>query len=68
MQRLTRLISSNLTKSQVAWWQSSVTRSLASETQAPTEGEKRIADVLKKQFPLAKAIEVNDISGGCGSM
>ena len=33
-----------------------------------TEGEKKLADMLKKRFIKSKQIEVVDISGGCGSM
>uniref|UniRef100_A0AAY4E563 BolA-like protein 3 n=1 Tax=Denticeps clupeoides TaxID=299321 RepID=A0AAY4E563_9TELE len=33
-----------------------------------TEGEVRIAKVLKEKFPLASSLKVVDISGGCGSM
>lgn len=32
------------------------------------EGEKKLINLLKNRFPNAKTIEVNDISGGCGSM
>ncbi|XP_073480065.1 bolA-like protein 3 [Aquarana catesbeiana] len=33
-----------------------------------TEGERRIAQVLKDRFPRAAHVRVVDISGGCGSM
>ncbi|KAM6943244.1 bolA-like protein 3 [Xenentodon cancila] len=33
-----------------------------------TDGEVRIADVLKEKFPLASSVRVVDISGGCGAM
>ncbi|KAM9826150.1 bolA-like protein 3 [Syngnathus typhle] len=33
-----------------------------------TEGEIRIAKVLKEKFPLASSLKVVDISGGCGAM
>lgn len=33
-----------------------------------TEGELRVTQVLKEKFPRATAIEVTDISGGCGAM
>ncbi|KAG9488935.1 bolA-like protein 3 [Eleutherodactylus coqui] len=39
-------------------------RSFASKT----EGEDRIAEVLKTRFPLASLVKVVDISGGCGAM
>ena len=39
-----------------------------SEKRQITSGEKKLIDMLKKRFPTAKTIEVNDISGGCGSM
>ncbi|XP_068128507.1 bolA-like protein 3 [Hyperolius riggenbachi] len=41
-----------------------MTRSFASQT----EGEERIAQVLKAKFPKASSVQVVDISGGCGSM
>ncbi|XP_068452139.1 bolA-like protein 3 isoform X2 [Clinocottus analis] len=33
-----------------------------------TDGEARIATVLKEKFPLASSLKVVDISGGCGAM
>ncbi|XP_031702550.1 bolA-like protein 3 [Anarrhichthys ocellatus] len=33
-----------------------------------TDGETRIANVLKEKFPLAASLKVVDISGGCGAM
>lgn len=33
-----------------------------------TEGEVRIAKLLKEKFPLASSLKVVDISGGCGAM
>ncbi|KAK7913118.1 hypothetical protein WMY93_013329 [Mugilogobius chulae] len=33
-----------------------------------TEGEVRIAKILKEKFPLAASLKVVDISGGCGAM
>ncbi|MEQ2239226.1 BolA-like protein 3 [Ilyodon furcidens] len=33
-----------------------------------TDGEKRIASILKEKFPLASKLKVVDISGGCGAM
>uniref|UniRef100_A0A1A7X5G8 BolA-like protein 3 n=1 Tax=Iconisemion striatum TaxID=60296 RepID=A0A1A7X5G8_9TELE len=33
-----------------------------------TDGEVRIAEVLKEKFPLASKLKVVDISGGCGAM
>uniref|UniRef100_A0A8C6SSA0 BolA-like protein 3 n=1 Tax=Neogobius melanostomus TaxID=47308 RepID=A0A8C6SSA0_9GOBI len=33
-----------------------------------TEGEVRIAKILKEKFPLASSLQVVDISGGCGAM
>jgi len=47
---------------------SSSARCLAEQTSFDTEGEKKIHDILKEKFPLASALEVKDISGGCGSM
>ncbi|XP_066062307.1 bolA-like protein 3 [Chamaea fasciata] len=39
-------------------------RSFASQT----DGESRLARVLREKFPRASAIKVVDISGGCGAM
>ncbi|XP_068677670.1 bolA-like protein 3 [Montipora capricornis] len=39
----------------------------ALQVQAESEGEKKIAEILKKSF-TASQITVKDISGGCGSM
>ncbi|XP_056135023.1 bolA-like protein 3 [Lampris incognitus] len=33
-----------------------------------TDGEIRIAQVLKQKFPSASSLRVVDISGGCGAM
>ncbi|KAK1799376.1 hypothetical protein P4O66_006720 [Electrophorus voltai] len=33
-----------------------------------TDGEVRITEILKHKFPLASALKVVDISGGCGAM
>ncbi|CAJ1049634.1 bolA-like protein 3 [Xyrichtys novacula] len=33
-----------------------------------TDGEVRIAAVLKEKFPMASSLKVVDISGGCGAM
>ncbi|KAK5620415.1 BolA-like protein 3 [Crenichthys baileyi] len=33
-----------------------------------TDGEERIASILKEKFPLASKLKVVDISGGCGAM
>ncbi|XP_068174444.1 bolA-like protein 3 [Antennarius striatus] len=33
-----------------------------------TDGEIRIAKILKEKFPLASSLKVVDISGGCGAM
>ncbi|XP_070621223.1 bolA-like protein 3 [Erythrolamprus reginae] len=33
-----------------------------------TEGEVRVARVLRERFPRAAAIRVVDVSGGCGAM
>ncbi|XP_078113672.1 bolA-like protein 3 [Sander vitreus] len=33
-----------------------------------TDGEARIANILKEKFPLAASLKVVDISGGCGAM
>ncbi|XP_014444379.1 bolA-like protein 3 [Tupaia chinensis] len=41
-----------------------VHRTFASQT----EGELKVTQVLKEKFPRATAIQVTDISGGCGAM
>ncbi|XP_026176226.1 bolA-like protein 3 [Mastacembelus armatus] len=41
-----------------------VRRCLATQT----DGEVRIAKILKEKFPSASALRVVDISGGCGAM
>ncbi|XP_035508361.1 bolA-like protein 3 [Morone saxatilis] len=33
-----------------------------------TDGELRIAEILKEKFPSASSLKVVDISGGCGAM
>ncbi|NXN84009.1 BOLA3 protein, partial [Bombycilla garrulus] len=33
-----------------------------------TDGESRLAQLLREKFPRASAIRVLDISGGCGAM
>uniref|UniRef100_UPI0037E79D69 bolA-like protein 3 n=1 Tax=Semicossyphus pulcher TaxID=241346 RepID=UPI0037E79D69 len=33
-----------------------------------TDGEVRIATILKEKFPTASSLKVVDISGGCGAM
>uniref|UniRef100_A0A452SZU4 BolA-like protein 3 n=1 Tax=Ursus maritimus TaxID=29073 RepID=A0A452SZU4_URSMA len=33
-----------------------------------TEGELKVTQILKDKFPGATAIQVTDISGGCGAM
>nr|XP_006818406.1 PREDICTED: uncharacterized protein LOC102806783 [Saccoglossus kowalevskii] len=33
-----------------------------------TEGEKKISEILKQRFPTAEAVQVTDVSGGCGAM
>ncbi|XP_076879789.1 bolA-like protein 3 [Brachyhypopomus gauderio] len=33
-----------------------------------SDGEVRIANILKEKFPLASSLKVVDISGGCGAM
>ncbi|XP_029000972.1 bolA-like protein 3 [Betta splendens] len=43
---------------------SSQYRSLSTQT----DGEVRIAKILKEKFPLASSLKVVDISGGCGAM
>ena len=43
-------------------------RYLQEQTSFSTEGERKIYDILKLKFPLASEVQVQDISGGCGSM
>ena len=43
-------------------------RSYSSDKRTPSDGEKKLINLLRARFPSAKTIEVNDISGGCGSM
>lgn len=38
------------------------------ESNQPTEGEKKLIDLLRARFSSAQCIEVVDISGGCGAM
>lgn len=33
-----------------------------------TKSETKLIEILAKEFPNAKQIKVNDISGGCGAM
>ena len=40
----------------------------APESKNLTEGERKLHDMLQARFADANAIEVTDISGGCGSM
>ncbi|CAL4122893.1 unnamed protein product, partial [Meganyctiphanes norvegica] len=35
---------------------------------AEPSGEGRLVELLQRRFPKASAVEVQDISGGCGSM
>ncbi|KAG7159250.1 bolA-like protein 3 [Homarus americanus] len=35
---------------------------------ATVDGEAKLTDLLRQRFPQASAVEVQDISGGCGSM
>ncbi|CAG2118527.1 unnamed protein product [Medioppia subpectinata] len=39
-----------------------------SVSQITTKPETRISDILRREFPKATEIVVNDISGGCGAM
>lgn len=47
---------------------SSSAKCLAEQASFSTEGEKNIHETLKEKFPLATEVQVQDISGGCGSM
>nr|XP_056716085.1 bolA-like protein 3 [Euleptes europaea] len=43
-------------------------RSTLRKFASQTNGEARVAQILKEKFPQAAAIKVVDISGGCGAM
>ncbi|GAU95625.1 hypothetical protein RvY_07214-2 [Ramazzottius varieornatus] len=43
-------------------------RTYATAMEDPAEGERKIKRVLQGSFPKAVKIEVEDVSGGCGSM
>ncbi|KAI4891423.1 hypothetical protein NFI96_026961 [Prochilodus magdalenae] len=43
-------------------------RSVLRSFSTKTDGEVRIAKLLKEKFPLASSLKVVDISGGCGAM
>ncbi|KAG5270136.1 hypothetical protein AALO_G00189160 [Alosa alosa] len=47
---------------------SNVCRYVARTLATQTDGEVRIASVLKDKFPQATSLRVVDISGGCGAM
>ena len=47
---------------------SSIVRLLSSESKSLSKGEERISNILKAKFPQATYVNVEDISGGCGSM
>jgi stress-induced morphogen len=45
------------------------TRSTSDDNQREiSAGEAKLVNILKKKFPKADSIQVEDISGGCGSM
>ncbi|XP_048369498.1 bolA-like protein 3 [Sphaerodactylus townsendi] len=43
-------------------------RSTVRKFASQTNGEARVAQILKEKFPQAATIKVVDISGGCGAM
>ncbi|XP_029577408.1 bolA-like protein 3 [Salmo trutta] len=45
-----------------------VSRQLQRTLSSQTDGETRIAHILKEKFPSATSLKVVDISGGCGAM
>ncbi|KAL1007235.1 hypothetical protein UPYG_G00083810 [Umbra pygmaea] len=45
-----------------------IIRQLQRSLSSQTNGETRIAHILKEKFPTATALKVVDISGGCGAM
>uniref|UniRef100_A0AAZ3QLE8 BolA family member 3 n=1 Tax=Oncorhynchus tshawytscha TaxID=74940 RepID=A0AAZ3QLE8_ONCTS len=45
-----------------------VSRQLQRTLSSQTDGETRIAQLLKEKFPSATSLKVVDISGGCGAM
>ncbi|XP_012690100.1 bolA-like protein 3 [Clupea harengus] len=47
---------------------SNACRQVARTLTTQTDGEVRIASVLKEKFPQAASLRVVDISGGCGAM
>ncbi|XP_006641393.2 bolA-like protein 3 [Lepisosteus oculatus] len=53
-----------LRKSETLLITGQIQRTMASQT----DGEQRIIQILKEQFPEAKSLKVVDISGGCGAM
>ncbi|XP_006780201.1 bolA-like protein 3 [Neolamprologus brichardi] len=48
--------------------QTAVTGQLERPLSTQTNGEVRIAKILKEKFPSASSLKVVDISGGCGAM
>lgn len=48
--------------------QTAVTGQLERPLSTQTDGEVRIAKILKEKFPSASSLKVVDISGGCGAM
>ncbi|XP_064824315.1 bolA-like protein 3, partial [Oncorhynchus masou masou] len=45
-----------------------VSRQLQRTLSSQTDGETRIAQILKEKFPSDTSLKVVDISGGCGAM
>lgn len=43
-------------------------RQQSSDAPKLTDGEQKITKILKTKFPKAEDVQVQDISGGCGSM
>ncbi|KAM9408447.1 bolA-like protein 3 [Pholidichthys leucotaenia] len=63
--RSTTMISAlRLLRSNQAVFPGQLQRSLSTQT----EGEVRMAKILREKFPLASSLKVVDISGGCGAM
>ncbi|XP_036400234.1 bolA-like protein 3 isoform X1 [Megalops cyprinoides] len=45
-----------------------ITRQVQRALSSQTDGEVRIAQILREKFPQAASLKVVDISGGCGAM
>ncbi|XP_076046270.1 bolA-like protein 3 [Oratosquilla oratoria] len=57
---LRRITKSTISSSSSVWLRSNGGKAVS--------GEARLAQLLRERFPEATAIEIQDISGGCGAM